>query len=374
MGFILNLNAQEINSMASKPSPSEQNPRLLIGTYTEPEESDSKGVYVYRMDISSGKLSYGRVIKNMPNVSFMAKHPRSGLIYAVNETDEFEGQPGGSVTVLSSSLGVLNKQSSGGENPCYISIEKTGRFALVANYTSGTVAMLPIGTNGSLLPASDIVQHTGSSIHPERQTSPHPHCILPDPANRFAIAADLGLDKLLVYLMDFEAGKLQKHAEVEVDARSGPRHLIFNSSGQYVYLLNELNSTLIVYQYDSKVGVFTELQKISTLPVDFSGENYCADLHLSLNEKHLYLSNRGHNSLVCFRLDANTGKLTYQSYIPSSGNQPRIFAIDPSGRFIVVVHQKSHNAVVYKVNPVTGDLSYTGHQATLDMPVHVLFL
>jgi 6-phosphogluconolactonase len=359
--------------MASKPSPSEQNPRLLIGTYTEPNESKSEGVYVYRLDMSSGKLSYESVVKNMPNVSFMAKHPRSGLIYAVNETEEFEGQPGGGVTALSSSLSVLNKQSSGGENPCYISIEKTGRFALVANYESGRVAMLPIAANGQLLPASDVVQHAGFSVHPERQTSPHPHCILPDPANRFAIAADLGLDKLLIYRMDLEAGKLQKHAEIEVDARSGPRHLIFNASGQYAYLLNELNSTLIVYHYDSEMGVFGKLQIVPTLPEDFSGENFCADIHLSKDENYLYVSNRGHDSIVCFKVHASSGELSYQSHIRSGGHHPRIFAIDPNGRFLVAIHQKSSNVVVFQINPETGDLAPTGHEVAVSMPVHILF-
>ncbi len=347
--------------------------QVFIGTYTKREESSSEGVYVYRMDISSGKLSNGRVIRNIPNVSFMAKHPRSGLIYAVNETEEFEGQPGGGVTVLSSSLSVLNKQSSGGENPCYISIEKTGRFALVANYESGRVAMLPIAADGQLLPASDVVQHVGFSIHPERQTSPHPHCILPDPANRFAIAADLGLDKLLVYRMDFEAGKLQKHAEVEVDARSGPRHLIFNASGQYAYLLNELNSSLIVYQYDSEMGVFSKLQTVPTLPEDFSGENFCADIHLSKDENYLYVSNRGHDSIVCFKVHADSGRLSYQSHIGSGGHQPRIFAIDPSGRFLVAVHQKSGNVVVFQIDPITGGLAPAGHEVAVSMPVHILF-
>ena len=348
-------------------------PRVLVGTYTEPEESASKGIYIYRMDTSSGKLSYEMVIKDMPNVSFMAKHPQSGLFYAVNETEEFEGKLGGGVSVLSRDYKVLHKQSSGGENPCYISIEQTGRFALVANYKSGRVAMLAIEANGELLPASDVVQHVGSSVYPERQTSPHPHCIIPDPANRLAIVADLGLDKLLVYRMDFEAGKLQKHAEVDVEARSGPRHLIFNSSGQYAYLLNELNSTLIVYQYDSEIGMFSKVQIVPTLLEDFSGENFCADIHLSKDENYLYASNRGHDSIICFKVHVDSGELSYQSHIGSGGHQPRIFAIDPSGRFLVAVHQKSGNVVVFRIDPVAGDLAPTDHEVAVSMPVHVLF-
>jgi 6-phosphogluconolactonase len=356
---------------------SSSNPLVLIGTYTEPQESKSEGVYVYRLDRATGELRYESVIKDMPNVSFMAVHPISGLIYAVNETEEFNGKPGGGVSVLArdadGNFRVIHKQSSGGISPCYISIEKTGRYALVANYESGSVAMLPIGTEGQLLPHSDLVQHIGSSVHPERQSGPHAHCILPDPSNCFAIAVDLGLDKLFVYRMDLESGKLQKHTEVEVDAGAGPRHLIFNSTRQYAYLLNELNSTLNVYRYDSQSGTLTQLQTVPTLPDDFSGENFCGDLCLSPDDKYLYASNRGHDSIVCFHVASSTGQLSHPSYIASGGHYPRILALDPSGRFMIAVHQKSHNVVVFKIDPETGNLFHTGHEAKLSMPVHVLF-
>lgn len=352
-----------------------RNPLVLIGTYTEPDDSKSEGVYVYQLDSASGTLSYQTVIRDMPNVSFMARHPKSGLVYAVNETEKFEGTPGGGVSVVSATdFRILDKQSSGGANPAYISIEKTGRFALVANYKDGTVAMLPIHEDGRLSPASDVVQHTGSSVDPERQEAPHPHCIIPDPTNRYAVAVDLGADKLFVYRMDLETGKLRKNSEVPVEAGSGPRHLIFNSNGQRAYLINELNSTIVVYRFSSTDGTFHKIQAISTLPEDFSGVNYCSDLHLSFDERHLYASNRRHDSLVCFRVDSSSGELTYQSHIPSHGHEPRIFALEPSGRFIVAVHQKSNNAILYKMDHETGNLAHTGHQAELDMPVHVLFV
>jgi 6-phosphogluconolactonase len=360
-------------------NPTQRNPLVLIGTYTEKEGSNSEGIYVYQMDSSSGELTYKTVIKGLPNVSFMEVHPQSGLIYAVNETQEFQGQPGGGVSAIAldsstNSFHVLGQQSSGGKSPCYISIEKTGRFALVANYDSGSVSMLPIQPDGRLSSPSDVILHVGSSVHPERQIGPHTHCIIPDRANRFAIAVDLGMDKLLVYRMDLESGKLHKHSEVSVEAGAGPRHLIFDSRGQYAFLLNELNSTVNVYRYDQEAGSFDRLQTISTLPADFSGENFCGDVRLSLDEKHLYASNRRHDSLACFQVDPNSKLLTYQSCIPSNGREPRIFALDPTGRFIIAVHQKSRNAVVYRIDPQTGDLSLTGYEAQADMPVHVLFL
>ena len=351
---------------------------VLIGTYTEPQGSDSEGVYVYRMDPSSGKLSYKTVIKDLPNVSFMSVHPRLGLIYAVNETETFGGKSGGGISVLSinlpaSDFHVLYNQSSGGENPCYISLEHTGRFAFVANYKSGSIAMFPIGTDGRLSPASDVIQHVGASVHPERQTSPHPHCIIPDRENRYAIAVDLGLDKLLAYHMDLEAGKLHKHSEVQVKAGAGPRHLIFNSSGRCAYLINELNSTIVLYQYSAETASFDELQTVSTLPEGFSGENFSADLHLSLDEKCLYASNRGHDSIVCFNVDTHTGQLTYQGHAPSGGHEPRIFALDPSGHFLIAVHQKSNNVVVFRIDPITGNLTRTAYGAEISMPVHIMF-
>lgn len=361
--------------MANPLSTNKSNALVLVGTYTEPEESKSEGVYVYGLDSSSGQLSYLTVLKDLSNVSYMAVHPHTGLVYAVNETEEFEGKPGGGISVFSTGdFHILDKQSSGGASPAYISIEKTGRFALVANYKDGTVAMLPIREDGHLSHPSDVVQHTGSSIDPERQEAPHPHCILPDPTNQFAVAVDLGADKLFVYRMDLEVGKLRKHSEVPVTPGFGPRHLIFDSSGTRAYLIHELQSVIVVYRFDAADASFHQLQTISTLPDNFSGINYCSDLHLSSDEHFLYAANRRHDSLMCFRVDSQSGELTYQSHIPSHGREPRTFAIDPNGRFIVAAHQKSKNAVVYKIDPETGNLSHTGYQAELDMPVHVLFV
>jgi 6-phosphogluconolactonase len=212
-------------------------PFVVIGTYTEKEGSQSKGIYVYRMDSASGELTFMWEAKGILNPSYLEIHPRQRFLYAVNEVQSFGGQEGGGVSALSidpasGELNMLNAYSSQGKDPCYISVEQTGRFALVANYSSGNAAMLPIQPDGQLGPASDVVQHSGSSIHPERQTGPHAHCILPDPKNRFAIAVDLGLDKLLVYQMDLELGKLNEHAEVNVRAGAGPRHLIFHPNVQ----------------------------------------------------------------------------------------------------------------------------------------------
>jgi 6-phosphogluconolactonase len=265
----------------------------------------------------------------------------------------------------------LNAYSSQGKDPCYISIEQTGRFALVANYSSGNVAMLPIQADGRLGPTTDVVQHAGSSVHPERQTAPFAHSIVPDPTNRFAVVADLGTDQLVIYELDLENGKLKKHAEVKLKPGSGPRHTIFHPNGQHLYLINELSSTLTVFRYDSEVGYLEEQQTISTLPSDFQGENLCADLHIG--GKYLYASNRKHDTIAWCLIDEHTGQLTYLGEIPSGGKVPRGFAIDPTGNFLLAAHERSDNVVIFQIDPATGTPIKTGREVRISCPVCVKF-
>lgn len=352
-------------------------PVLFVGTYTEHEGSQSKGIYVYRMDSSSGELTFQWEAKGILNPSFLDLHPQRDFLYAVNEVGTFAGGEGGGVSAFSvdpasGELTLLNAYPSRGKDPCYISIEATGRFALVANYSSGTVAMLPIQADGQLGPATDVVQHSGSSVDPKRQTAPCAHCIRPDPTNRFAIAADLGADKLFIYRMDLENGKLSKHAEVKTRPGAGPRHVTFHPNGRYMYVINELNSTLIVYRYDGDAGSLEEVQTISTLPPDYKGENLCADVHI--HGIYLYASNRRHDSLAWYHIDENTGQLSYEGNVPSGGREPRGFVIDPSGSFLLAAHEKSDNIVVFRIDPGTGRPSRTGHEAKLSKPVCVRFV
>lgn len=356
-----------------------KHPFVFVGTYTEKEGSQSKGIYAYRMDSSSGELSFLWEAQGIINPSYLEIHPSQKWLYAVNEVQSFGGQEGGGVTAFSIEQGsgevsLLNAQPSQGKDPCYISIEQTGRFVLVANYSSGTLAMFPIeAQTGSLGPAADVIRHFGWSIHPERQTAPHAHCILPDPKNRFVVSIDLGLDKLLIYEMDLELGKLNRHAEVNVRAGAGSRHLTFHPNGQYAYLINELNATLVGYRYHSVSGSFEELQTVPALPTDFAGENSCADLHITPDGKHLYGSNRGHDSIVCFVIDPATGLLTYRHHTATGGREPRNFAIDPTGTFLLAANQNSHNIVTFRIDPESGALSNTGYETMISMPVCVKF-
>ena len=271
---------------------------VYIGTYTRGE---SEGIYVYRMDPSSGALKFASLVSGLDNPSFLAIDPQGRYLYAVNEVEGSSGTPGGAVSAFlidpeTGDLTYLNQQSSHGAGPCHLSVDKTGRFVLVANYREGNVSVLPIQEDGRLGEASDIVQHQGSSVNPERQKGPHAHSITLDPANRYAFAADLGLDKVMIYELDLTQGKL-RHSEgpwAQVKAGAGPRHFAFHPNGRYAYLINEIDSTFTAFAYDETRGALREVQTVSTLPEDFAGTNSCADVHVLPSGKFVYGSNRGH--------------------------------------------------------------------------------
>ena len=353
-----------------------KNPIVFIGTYTDHKGSQSKGIHIYELNLSSGELTFRNEAIGILNPSYFEIHPEKRFLYAVNEVQSFADKEGGgvsafSIDVTSGELELLNAYSSQGKDPCYISVEHTGRFALVANYSGGNAVMLPIHADGRLGPATDAVKHSGSSVDPKRQTAPFVHSIVPDPTNRFAITADLGADKLVVYEMDLELGRLNKQSQVNVKPGSGPRHSIFHPNGTPLYLLNELNSTVIVYRWDADAGRLEESQTVSTLPPEFEGENLCADLHISGN--YLYASNRKHDSIAWFFINAETGHLSYQGEVPSGGKEPRGFAIDPSGSFLLAAHERSDNVVVFQLDPTTGKPLQTGHEANVSQPVCVKF-
>ncbi len=364
--------------MSAVPSQNGKEQVIFVGTYTTPEQSTSEGVYVLGWEPASGKLTLKTVVKNLTNPSFLAVHPQTGNLYVVHEKGTFEGNPGGGVIALavdpeSGEIRLLNKQSSGGEDPCYISIEHSGRFALVANYISGSVAMLPIAGDGKLEPVSSTDQHTGKSIHPDRQDKPYAHCILPDPTNTFAVACDLGIDRILVYRMDLNGGKLVKHSETSVAPGSGPRHLIFHPNGKYAYLACELNSTVLAFTWDAEGGTLEQFQSVRTLPPGYEGRNLPADIHLTPNGQFLYVSNRGHDSFACYEVSPESGMLTFKHHTFTGGTEPRGFAIDPAGKFLICANQNSNNLVAFLIDPGMGHLSRIGDEFQVSMPVCVKF-
>ncbi len=350
---------------------------VYIGTYTRGE---SKGIYAWRFDPATGRLAELGLAAEAVNPSFLAVHPNGRYLYAVSEVAEFAGGKSGAVNAYqidrqTGKLALLNQVSSRGTGPCYVAFDATGRCLLVANYGSGSVAALPVAPDGRLREASAVVQHTGSSVNPRRQREPHAHSIQASPDNRFVLAADLGVDKLLVYRFDPAGGSLEPHDPpfAALPPGSGPRHFAFHPSGRYVYVINELASTITAFRWEAKSGRLRELHSVSTLPEGFAGENTTAEIRVHPNGRFLYGSNRGYDSIAVFAVDPKTGLLFAGGQTPSGGRTPRNFNLDPSGRYLFAANQNSNNVVIFRVDPDAGHLIPTGRQLKVPAPVCVRF-
>ena len=351
---------------------------VYVGTYTR---RGSEGIYVYRLDLDSGALDPISIASGVVNPSFLAIAPRKHLLYAVNEVDEVAGKRSGAVSAFSidqktGQLTLLNQQPTEGTGPCYVSVDTEARFALAANYAGGSVCVLPIDSSGSLLPAADFVQHHGSSIDPRRQNVPHAHCIVLDPAERFALVPDLGQDKVMIYRFDATTGQLTPNDPpwAQLAPGAGPRHFTFHPNGSFGYVINEIGSTVTAFAYDASRGSLSEVQTVSTLPDDFAGTSHCADVHVAPSGKFLYGSNRGHDSIAIFSVDEDSGKLSLIGHEPTQGEIPRNFAIDPTGAFLLAANQNSDSIVSFRIDQETGALDPTGHATEVSMPVCVKIL
>lgn len=349
---------------------------LYIGTYTG---KGSQGIYTVRMNPKTGQLSEPTLAAETDNPSFLVFHPSRPVLYAVNETSKFEGAEGGGVTAFAvGKTGALTKvsaQSSKGSGPCYVAVDRKGTCVLVANYGSGTVAALPLEADGRLKPAGSSIQHEGVGANPKRQKGPHAHSINLDAAGKFAVAADLGIDKLLVYKLDAKTGTLTPNdpPTAATAPGAGPRHFAFHPNGKTGYLVNELNSTITTYAWDDAKGTLKELQTITTLPEGFTGESFPADVQVHPSGKFVYMSNRGHDSIAAFAVNEKDGTLKPVGHTSTGGQFPRHFGIDPTGSFLIAANQRTNSLVVFRIDPAKGTLSETGQTATLTSPVCVRF-
>jgi 6-phosphogluconolactonase len=350
---------------------------VYIGTYTG---HGSKGIERYRMDLATGTLT---ALGETPleNPSFLALDPAGKHLYAVGEIGNFAGKKAGSVSAFSldRATGDLKPigqpQSSGGDYPCHLAIDPTDKALLVANYGGGSVGVLPIAADGSLRPLSAFVQHQGSSVDKGRQEGPHAHCVQVSPDGRFALVADLGLDKILVYRLNAAAGKLTPNdpPSVSIAGGSGPRHFAFSPDGKFLYVNSEMKSTVTVLSYAAATGTLKIVQTASSLPAGFKGENSTAEIALGPRGRYLYCSNRGHDSLAIFSVDRDTGRLTPVGHQSTGGKSPRHFAIDPTGKYLLAANQDSANVVVFQIE-TNGQLKPTGVEAHIDHPVCVVML
>jgi 6-phosphogluconolactonase len=349
-----------------------------FGTYTN--SGKSKGIYCYKLDLASGKLTEASVTEGIKNPSFLAIHPSGKYLYAVSEVNDADGKPGGAVSSFAldrktGKLTPLNHQSSEGAGPCHVSVDKTGKCVLVANYGGGSIASLPIQPDGSLAKAASAIQHSGSGPEPNRQAGPHAHSINVSPDNRFAFAADLGLDKVLIYKLDPAKGTLtpSEPAFGKTPAGGGPRHFAFHPSGRFAYVCNEMKSSVTAFKYDAQTGALTETQTITTLPEE-TPRNSTAEIQVHPSGKFLYCSNRGHDSLALFTIDDKTGQLTAAGHQKTLGRTPRNFGIDPTGQYVIACNQNTDNAAVFKVDQATGKLNQVGDLLSIPSAVCVKFL
>ncbi len=345
---------------------------FFVGTYTD---GDSEGIYRCRMNAETGALQTIEATGGVANPSFVALSPDRSILYVVGETTEFDEAPGGGVYAFAvdmetRSLQMLNSQPTRGGAPCYVSVTPDGGHVLVANYLGGNVAIYPAASDGRLREASDFEQHEGSSVNERRQEAPHAHCILTDPAGKYALAVDLGIDQVVVYRL--EGGELVPAGHASLKPGAGPRHLAFHPRGDRAYVINELDSTVTAFGYND--GTLQPRQTIGTLPQDFEGESYCADIHVSSDGRFVYGSNRGHDSIVVFAVDADTGRLEVVQHVSTGGSWPRNFAIDPTGRFLLVANQRSDDIFVFNIDGGTGRLTATGQSLSIPSPVCIRFV
>ncbi len=351
---------------------------VYIGTYTG---GQSKGIYIYQLDLTSGELTPDGAAPFVESPSFLAVDSGHRYLYAVNESASVGPQHAGLVSAFAivpktGALKLLNQQSSRGSGPCHISIDSHSKHVLVANYNSGSVAVLPILEGGKLGPATGFVQHTGSSVDPDRQKEPHAHSIYLDPNNQYVLSADLGIDKVLVYRYDAGKGTIAPDSPpfASVAPGAGPRHIAFHPDGHFVYVVNEMFSTVTAFTYDAASGTLKEIETVSALPTDFKGADTAAEIAIHPNGKFLYSSNRGSDTIAIFTIDTQTGKIKPEGHQPTQGKGPRHFIIDPTGKYLIAANQDSDNVVVFRIDERTGALTPTGHSISLPKPVCVIVL
>jgi 6-phosphogluconolactonase len=351
---------------------------VFVGTYTG---NGSQGIYAYRFDPTGGELSLVGLAAATENPSFLVADPKGRFLYAVNELETFNGAKAGAVSTFaidrdSGKLRFLQQVSSLGAAPAHLSLDKTARYLLVANYNGANLAVFPIKDAGELGPHSALEQRAGSSIDPERQAGPHPHSILTSNDNRFALSADLGTDQLLVYRFDARNGSLSPNHPpfAKVKPGSGPRHFAFAPSGRFVYLANEMASTVEVFSYDQALGTLNSKQTITTLPKTFTGKNEVAEIAIDAKGRSLYVSNRGDDSISVFGINAKDGTLSFVERVASGGKVPRNFALDPTGRWLLAANQESNDIQLFRVDPGTGRLTAVSRVSNVVAPVCIIFV
>lgn len=354
---------------------------VYVGTYTN---KGSKGIYRFELDRNDGMLTRQGLAAEVVNPSFLALAPNRRFLYCVSEVADADGRRSGAVSSLAINektydLTLLDTEPSGGQGPCHLSVTADGNAVLVANYGSGSVALLPASDDdGGLGEPVSVGQHEGSSVNEKRQDGPHAHCILPDPSGRFAVAVDLGTDEIIAYRLSAESAQMDTSSTVvnRANPGSGPRHIAFHPNGRFAYTSGELDSTISAWQWSSTEGRLTHIQSVSSLPDDYAdaASNTPAEILVSPDGRFVYMTNRGHNSIVVHRIDEETGQLELVGYVPTNGDHPRGMRLDPQGEFLIVANQDSDSLMVYRIDPETGLPEKVSEFQDISRPTHMIFL
>jgi 6-phosphogluconolactonase len=350
----------------------------LVSAFSAGEEG---AIHVYRLDVSSGRLEFLHKVTEVKNPFFLAVSSDYRVLYSIHEPGSYGGGPSGEVAALAldrttGKLAFLNRSATGGPAACYLDVDPFGRWVLAASYSGGSVSLLPIQADGRLGQATCLVQHEGSSINPQRQKKPYAHCIVADPTGRYAFAADLGIDKIMIYRLDPDAGKLLPNDQpfVRTPPGAGPRHFTFHPSQRYAYGINEMGNSVTVFRYDKRRGTLFELQTLSTLPAGWEGTSHCADVKVTPSGKFLYGTNRGHDSIAIYSVDKATGLLSLVGIEPSRGKNPQNLAITPDGSLLLIANMGGDNMVVFRIHRRTGRLSETGPEIRLPKPSCIMLV
>ena len=353
--------------------------RVFVGTYTN-SQSQSEGIYSFVFDTKDGSLSNQSTAAKLANPSFVALHPSLKFLYAVSEVGKFAGKSSGSVSAYaidakSGMLSLLNTEPSNGADPCYLTVDAAGSAVLVANYTGGSVTVLPLTPDGKLGAPTQTIRHEGSGPNQARQAGAHAHSVDFDPTNRVVVVADLGLDKLMLYRFDPKTATLRAHVPnyASLPPGSGPRHVAFAPDGRHAYVINEMGSSITDFDYNRARGAFSALQTTSTRPAGSPGGNATAEILVHPSGRFVYGSNRGDDSLAIYTVDAASGKLTPAGFQATGGKTPRNFEIDPTGQFLLVGNQDSNTITVFRIDATTGQLSPAGGPIPCPAPVCIRF-
>src|SRR6266851_1825720 len=348
----------------------------FVGCYTTADRNGhGTGISTYRMDPAAGVWEHLITIEGITNPSFLAIHPNQRILYCVHGGSG-QGVSSFAISPGDGALTYLNTQPSGGTNPVHLSVHPSGNWLVVANYTGGTVAMLPIAADGRPGEPSSVLGLTGEpGPDPVEQPGPHPHDIPLDPSGQFAVVPDKGLDRVFVFRVDTHAGKLvpTDQQSLQSKAGAGPRHAAFHPRAPYLYVINELDSTVSTYRFNADSGEITELQVITSLPADYKERSTGAEIAVAPSGRFVYVSNRGHDSIVIFAVDPNSGQLTTVGWEPTQGSQPRHFALDPSGSFLYAANQASDSITTFAVDQASGTLKFTGQVVRTGSPVSIVF-